>query len=237
MKQLSKNWLTDGHIDFEYKRYVLLAYLQQVSQSFQDFKLYPNLSELIQHYQQLHDFRSGKQAFGEGLKKDITGIDLKHMILKYQEEEQDSAILKELDEIVDFALPQMEKSLGHGKERYEEAESNMSIFHVGIVPRYKDEGFLMLSENVGETSVYRYQVGMIELLQEKYRSVQTTFIQKYKLSMVKNYYAIRKEIINEFREFDSPSTIVVESKIQVPIKETFLPVAKRSLIRYLANVA
>jgi hypothetical protein len=30
MVELKQDWLTDGIIDFEYKKYMLLAYLQQV---------------------------------------------------------------------------------------------------------------------------------------------------------------------------------------------------------------
>ena len=34
MQFLDKNWITENHIDFEYKKYVLLAYLQHVSEHF-----------------------------------------------------------------------------------------------------------------------------------------------------------------------------------------------------------
>lgn len=31
MKTLNHNWLTEGLIDFEYKKYILLSYLQEVN--------------------------------------------------------------------------------------------------------------------------------------------------------------------------------------------------------------
>ena len=46
MSSLSTNWITEKHIDFEYKKYVLLGYLQHVNESFTENKLYPSLSEL-----------------------------------------------------------------------------------------------------------------------------------------------------------------------------------------------
>ena len=39
MKQLNPNWLTEGWVDFEYKKYLLLAYLQKVSIDFDERKL------------------------------------------------------------------------------------------------------------------------------------------------------------------------------------------------------
>ena len=40
MKTLGADWITDKHIDFEYKKYVLLDYLQDVNQNFEASKLY-----------------------------------------------------------------------------------------------------------------------------------------------------------------------------------------------------
>ncbi len=47
MKQLSETWFAEGFIDFELKKYTLLAYLQQVSACFNESKLYPQLSDLF----------------------------------------------------------------------------------------------------------------------------------------------------------------------------------------------
>ena len=41
MPKLSKDWITEKHIDFEYKKYVLLAYLQEVEKHFEMTSLYP----------------------------------------------------------------------------------------------------------------------------------------------------------------------------------------------------
>ncbi len=41
MESLKDNWLTEGLIDFEYKKYVLLAYMKRVKESFGRVELYP----------------------------------------------------------------------------------------------------------------------------------------------------------------------------------------------------
>ena len=46
---LKENWFSDGWIDYELKKYTLLAYLKHVDEFFQDTKVYPFLSDLITH--------------------------------------------------------------------------------------------------------------------------------------------------------------------------------------------
>ena len=47
MKSLSETWFAEGYIDFELKKYTLLAYLQEVNKHFNESKLYPLLSDMI----------------------------------------------------------------------------------------------------------------------------------------------------------------------------------------------
>ena len=65
METLSKNWITENHIDFEYKKYVLLAYLQNVSDNFSDHRLYPFLSDLVEHYRSLKILKDNKKNLFE----------------------------------------------------------------------------------------------------------------------------------------------------------------------------
>ncbi len=60
MKNLSENWMTEGWIDFEYKKYLLLAYLKDVGVNFKQVKLYPPLADLIHHYSKLKNFEENR---------------------------------------------------------------------------------------------------------------------------------------------------------------------------------
>ena len=68
MKALSKNWLTEKHIDFEYKKYLLLSYLQEVEHNFNSIRLYPWLAELIAHYKSVIAVKESKQELKKYLK-------------------------------------------------------------------------------------------------------------------------------------------------------------------------
>ncbi len=62
--KLSETWFVEGYIDFEMQQYRLLAYLKYVNQLFDETKLYPQLSDVIFHYQNLEAFRANKNSSG-----------------------------------------------------------------------------------------------------------------------------------------------------------------------------
>ena len=73
MKTLSETWFADGYIDFELKKYTLLAYLQEINRNFQENKLYPQLADVIFHYNNLVAFRENKKFLQEHFPKKLTG--------------------------------------------------------------------------------------------------------------------------------------------------------------------
>ena len=56
MKSLSETWFAEGRIDFELKKYTLLAYLQEVNKHFDANKLYPQLADMVFHYNNIVAF-------------------------------------------------------------------------------------------------------------------------------------------------------------------------------------
>ena len=69
--QLSSTWFTEGSIDFELQKYRLLAYLQEVNASFGQSRLYPQLSDVIFHHDNLVSFRNNKRFLEDQFPKKI----------------------------------------------------------------------------------------------------------------------------------------------------------------------
>src|SRR5262245_16009352 len=84
MDRLKKDWITDDLIDFEYKKYVLLAYLQQVERSFALVKLYPPLADLIAHYQTAKALKENKQQLLASFPQRIAGFDPEQFRIIYE---------------------------------------------------------------------------------------------------------------------------------------------------------
>ncbi|MFN8277315.1 MAG: hypothetical protein U0T84_07525 [Chitinophagales bacterium] len=231
--ELSENWLTEGLYDFEYKKYQLLAYLQRVRADFKDQKLYPRLSELVQHYRNLEGYTRHKKLFVNQLPKKIAAIDLQQLQLEYQQTELREDVLAVLDEIASYALPQIKQNLDDGKALYDAVEQQVDIFPVGIIPMHNQEGYFFLRDYAEKTvGVYAYQITLFESATETLRGIKTDLVYEYASGISNTYESVKYQLIKEKR-LPAPATYVMEFKLHVPLNETRLPLAKRMLVRYL----
>ena len=235
MAVLSNYWLTEGCIDFEYKKYQLLAFLQEVSQQFKEKKLYPRLSELVTHYENLQFFTEQKRLVANGFPKQISQLDFEHFTIQYQTLAEDDRLMQELNDIAAFALPELQYKLDEGKDLYETVVEQLQIFPVGIVPLRNEEGYLMLSDFLKKwISVYYYEITLFENAKEPYRGIKTTHLADYRVSISHHYETIRYELLAQRKELHNAATYVVEFKQSFPLPETMLPIAKKTLVRELA---
>lgn len=237
MDTLSKTWLTEKHIDFEYKRYLLLAYLQSVNENFKEHRLYPPLSDLIGHYRDLLELREGKKNLYENFPGTIKSADLENFSIVYEKIIGDDELMKEIESIIEFSIPQMEQHLRIGKKIYDVIEEHLNFFPVGIVPLQTDAGYLFLRDGTrNDTKVFEYQVSIFENANERYRAIHTKFISTYEKSISNTYESIKTELLQHHREFPNPATYAFETDMLLPLEETFLPLAKRTLVKHISTV-
>src|SRR4028119_420199 len=102
MKTLSETWFADGYIDFELKKYTLLAYLQEVNKFFDQNKLYPQLADVIFHYNNIISFRENKKFLQEHFPKQLTDVNIQRLQLAYQRMIDDDELMQELEEIIQY---------------------------------------------------------------------------------------------------------------------------------------
>lgn len=236
MKSLGINWFVEGLTDFEYKKYILLAYLQHVHKNFEENKLYPELADLVAHYQNLNLFLETKGTLLKEFPKTLSKVDLKNFRLKYEKTIQDDELMGEITRIVEYSLPKMKSGLEQGRDRYDGIEAAINFAPIGILPLYKNEGYLLLkSGQVADTRVYQYHITLFEGSTEKYRGISTTYIGNYPHGMVYTFENIKKELVKSRKELPNPATYLVESANLLPEQETLLPIAKRLLVRRIAK--
>lgn len=235
MTTLSQNWFYTGTLDFEYQKYLLLAYLQYVNRHFRDTKLYPSLGELVQHYRNLNSYLDSKRKLDDGFPKEIEGIDPQRLRIMYKKVLQDDHVLDTIEQIVQYAAPLMKEYLDNGKEMYDFIEENLALFPVGLVPLYKDEGYLFIANHGHDILVYGYELSKITSAGTHYRSIATTFLHAYKRSIMNTYNHIKSQLMRSYQHLPNPATYVVESEIKVPVRETLLPIAKRLLAGQLGS--
>lgn len=232
MEKLRHDWLTEGLIDFEYKKYVLLAYLKDVKKRFNQSELYPFMSDLVFHYRNLLKVKENRDLIYEKFPKTISKADFEKLKLTYEKITKDDDVMKEMGEIIAYALPQIEATLEEGKELYEFVEENISLEPIGLLPIYTDEGYLLLDVNDShQVSIFRYQLTFFEHSDEKYRNVAFRFIDHEIKAINKTFEKIKIDLAKTFTELPNPATYLANVKLAFPVQETVLPVAKRMLVR------
>ncbi|MFY0673523.1 MAG: hypothetical protein JXQ87_08960 [Bacteroidia bacterium] len=237
MSNLTNNWFCDGNADFEYKKYVLLAYLQYVNRHFKETKLYPALGELVNHYQNLHQFLTSKKKLDEGFPKESSGIDVRKLQLIYKQVLKDDHVLDNIEQLVKYSIPKIKSYLDNGKDIYEFFEDNLKLYAVGVVPLRKEEGYIILADARNQYLVYNYYMSIFSTSTDNYRSLQTQFITSYKRNIVNTLSSIKTDLIKKNKKLPNPATYVVESEIKIPMQETFLPIAKKMLVAHLMKTS
>ncbi|GAA4331797.1 hypothetical protein [Flaviaesturariibacter amylovorans] len=238
MKQLSQTWFAEGYIDFELKKYTLLAYLKEINTYFNENKLYPQLSDLVFHYNNLVAFRDNKKYLQEQFPKRFTGVQIEQLQLLYEQMIEDSDVMQELEEIIHYSADKMKTSISSGAEIYEFVEEHLAIAPVGIIPLDTQEGYFFLTAGDSHhTRVYQYRLSIFEKHDERYRSMKTAYIEELRRSLFITYEHMKYELIKTRGDLPNPAVYRIETGLAFPIDETLLPIAKRSLVKFLTVAA
>ncbi len=238
MESLSKNWITESHIDFEYKKYILLAYLQHVSDNFTEHRLYPFLSDLVEHYRNLKVLKDNKKNLFESFPSRAKTVDFEEFKIIYEKLAEDDSLIQEIESIIDYSIPQMEYYLKEGKKIYDLIEENLKIFSVGIVPLNNENGYLFLKQGMNaDTKVYEFHISIFENPSERYRGIHVQYVTSYEKNLLNTFESIKSDLLIYNKHLPNPATYVIETEMLIPFEETFLPLAKRALVKRVAGFA
>ena len=209
--------------------------MQNVKLQFQEIKLYPYLSDLLFHYNNLLLIKQNKAVIQDNFPKQITKADFEKIELIYKELVKDDSVMAEIEEILEYAIPKFKEHLIAGKEIYDSLENNISISPIGLSPLYFDEGYLIIYvQNKKESQVYEYQITIFENAVEKFRGVHTNHLETVSKNISNTFESIKLGLIKKYKKLPNPATFLVDSKIDCPYQETLLPIAKRLLVKYIS---
>ncbi len=235
MKSLGINWFTEGYIDFEHKKYVLLDYLQEINRHFGSSRLYPNLSDLLFHYNNLLTVKNNKTAIQQSFPQKLNKADMQAVKLTYQKIIDDDNSMKEIERIISYAIAKMDPAIQTGREIYDFVESRINIDPVGLVPLLPYFGYFSLQNGKNKTSmVYEYQLSIFENQVDKYRGMNVQFLDTFEMGIVNTPEALKLNLVKTRKHLPNPAVYHVQSDITFPLEQTLLPVAKKCLLKYIA---
>lgn len=238
MKSLSETWFAEGYIDFELKKYTLLAYLQEINKGFKENKLYPQLADIIFHYNNIIAFRDNKKFLQNHFPKRLTKVELEKLSLFYMQVVEDTELMKELEDIIQYASRKMQQTISDGTGIYEFVEEKINIQPIGLVPLDISEGyFFLVNGPANDTHVYQYKLTIFEKHNEKYRGIRTNYIDRWQRSFSSTYENIKSALIKTKTDLPNPAVYAMETSMCFPVEETLLPVAKRYLVKFISAAA
>ena len=236
MKQLNDNWLTEGWVDFEYKKYLLLAYLKHVSGAFQKVELYPELGDLVRHYRNLTGILEKKETLSGNFPEKLEGVDADSFTLQFRKIIEDDEVMEAIAEIVDFALPRMRERLNEGKEIYDFVEKQCELAPIGVMPLYAQEGYFFVSgHHRNDVQIHRYQITVFEHFQEQLRAIHSTCIKTIQRGLGETYEAIKTRLARNHKDLPNPATFLIQTRMAFPDEPTLIPVARRMLVQYVTH--
>lgn len=235
MGTLSHNWLTEGLIDFEYKKYLLLAYFQQVKEHFKEKKLYPHFADLLFHYQNLIAIKENKKLLQELFPNKLTAADLANLTLAYEQMVKDDEMMTELEDIIQFSIPIFKDHMYEGRDLYDAIENKMQISPIGISPLNPEQGYLFLNPyTTSDTHIYSYRMTIFTQAEERYRGIHLHYMETKPKSISNTYENMKVELVKRHKEMPNPATYLIETKTYAPLEESVLPIAKRVLVKYIS---
>ena len=175
MDKLDRDWLTKDNTDFEYKKYILLDYLQRVNNQFKENKVYPYLSDCIEEFRSLKDLISQKDKLTP---KELTSIDFKNMELIYTTIEDD--IFAETQKLINYALRKLKGTIEEGRRICDKIEKNITFKSVGVITQKRDEGYLILTTT--SSIIYKYKMDSLILEGNRYKMLKTQAITTQNIS-------------------------------------------------------
>ena len=223
MEKLDNNWLTKDNTDFEYKKYILLDYLQKVNNHFKENKIYPYLSDCIEEFRSLKDLLEQKDRLTP---KELTSIDFKNMKLTYTTIEDDTFM--EIQKLINYALRKIKPTIEEGRKICDNIEKDITFNSVGVITKQKDKGYLILTTK--SSIIYKYKMDSLILEGNKYKMLKTEPITTQNISKFSSHEDIKQEYINH-RDIIPMMTYGAYSKKEIPFDNTFLPIVKRILIK------
>lgn len=127
-----------------------------------------------------------------------------------------------------WALPQVEAAIEEGRTLYEFAAEQAALRAVGLMPTYRDEGFLLVQDATA-VRVLRYHVSPLAGPDGRYRALRTSRLDT-QLDPLASPSAWKAVLAEAAPDLAAPATFHLDAEVDLPVEATLVPVAKRKLL-------
>lgn len=213
MQILENDWLTNDPIDFEYKKYMLLAYDQHQTKFYDEKKIYPNFTDIVEKVKIVNQFLQNVKALEES-KLEVKDIDWISKKITYSSQIADSS-LDEIKLIAEYSKEILIELYMKYRNLLDDVDNSITIngCRVEIFNLY--DGYIIM-RGLGKERILEYTV---------YRKIhpEPHYVLKTCRANLKEYYSKRY----------TKNVFDVIFKEDYPLKQSILPVYKRKFLENL----
>lgn len=212
---LNDFWLTAAPIDFEYKRYIMLAYEQRMLTEYKKKKVYPSLTDIVDRLAYVNDFLKNMVAF-ERSSMEIQKVDWLKQEIHYKTKINDDTF-DEIKRIAIMARDILADLYIQFKNLYDEIDGSIVISGSRFSIFDKYEGYLQIKYDMGlKEKIMKYDIYKVLEPEPTFhlRTGKPTMAEYYSDRFQKNIFEIR---MNE----------------DYPAKESAIPVFRRKFLLHV----
>jgi hypothetical protein len=223
--------------DYEKRQYRVLESLKRIRKKFRSNYIYPELEKLVSLYRNLKELSKRIKEMEEQLPKRIKKFDLENKQIIKEPIYVDPANLAQVERIIDWGIPLVKETLDEGVAVFEYVDENTKIERVGIMPKYREEGYVFVpSLQEEQLKLYQFEISFFHSSDDKYRTLKTSLVDTVEWGeLVQSPNSNKLDLIRKNQEMPNPATYSIATQVECPFNETLFPVAKRKLMRHLSN--
>ena len=214
--------LFDAARDAEAARYRILAGLADARAAFTDCRVAPHLADLVALHRGLAALVSGADAIGPA--GAVVDVDWQAGRLVRERPPAPLAV-----DLARWALPRVEAAIVEGRTLYEFAAEHAALEAIGIVPSYRDEGFLLVRDGRAVHAL-RYRISPLAGADGRYRALRTVPLDGTTLDPLAPPQSWKAELAQTAPDLAAPAVFHLQAEVDLPVEETLVPVAKRKLL-------
>jgi len=237
--QLDPEWIYKEPIDFEHKKYTLLAYLQKCDRRFDELKIYPDFVELSLHLANLQSL--SKENTLLTIKKNLSSYDdeilFKDLVPKIPPKLRDEQ-QKEIDKTVKYSGQKIYEAFEIAKSIWNVAHDSISVQIRKNKTRLEDGRGYIFHRKKFEDQIYLWEYEIRkEVTDDHYSKTFLNFIfsggtdEKSFVELIEeNSTWSNTDFYKEIPVFE------VKCSQDFPFEETFIPMMKRALMAYIFQI-
>ena len=224
--------------DVELSKYKVLSILRKYSDALHKNKLYPALAELISIKNELELLVEQMSLFDAEFVLNLNFADFSDELHEPDLFEYDEDSLRRVSDFISWALPEIKSAIDEGKAIFDFTDENITLNEIGIMPLYKNEGYFFIPDVKHDLmKIYRFEMSLFSTKENPLRTLKSKLVDLISLQApeAQSPYELKHILLKKFKDLPNPSCYYFETSIDFPFAETMLPVAKRKLVRKLAE--